>query len=481
MLVSNGMVAGFPIILIPKLSQEHFGASSNITEDQMSWMGSISFTCSLIGCLVSGFITQPIGRTRSVQVVAPLLFLAWIIFPFANEVWHIYLALCLCGFACSLVEAPILAYKSEVCQPYLRGMLSATSTLSAVTGTLIQIVLGASCHWRTAALISSSFPALTCVLLFYIPESPHWLVMHNKEDAAHVSLAWLRGWTTLENVQDEFEAICCSCSTDIQKSVNDSRGNAIEPKPRSKLAAYTKKGFLWPLGLMEFIFFLSHFTGNTTLQTYAVSLFETMRAPMDDFHATVVLGVAEVVGCLISLFFVRAYGKRIMTFVSLSGIGICNVVIATYAYRIGVKYLELDDGTVNSPSSHYHWIPSCLLILLAFIGHCGIRVLPWVLLGEVFPHETRAVGCGLGSASYNLMIFLANKLFINMVNGFTMVGVYVFYAVISFVGLVYLYVALPETEGKNLEDVINHFSEVAMLDNNIQRRDSNKAHYSNVC
>ncbi|KAK5646752.1 hypothetical protein RI129_005216 [Pyrocoelia pectoralis] len=473
MVLANGMVAGYPTVLIPSLYKENFNSGSPITEDQISWIGSIGFICSLFGCLLSGIITHPIGRSRAIRLASPFLFVAWLLFLFANEIWHIYLALCLCGLTSSLVEAPIIAYKAEVSQPHLRGMLSATTSLSCVLGVLIQFLLGTFLYWRTVAVISSVFPLITFVLLFFIPESPHWLIMRNKREDAHRSLAWLRGWTSLNDVEEEFLRLCVKCDTEehpkVSSSSEDVERVTNERTWNVTLKMYTEKRFLWPLSLVFFIFFLSHFNGSCTLQTYAVSIFATMKAPMDEFYATVILGITEVVGCFLSLFVVKYFGKRIMGIATLSAVGICDIAVGAYAFLINVQYLKWSEDALSSTTSQYAWIPLCLLLLLSLVAHSGIRVLPWILLGEVFPHETRAAGCGIGSASYYLFIFFSNKLFIIMVNAMTIFGVYELYAAISFVGALLMYFALPETEGKDLDEVIDHFSEISRLDNKVKR------------
>ncbi|XP_031345428.1 facilitated trehalose transporter Tret1-like isoform X2 [Photinus pyralis] len=299
MVLANGMVAGYPTVLIPSLYDEKINSqSSAITEDQISWIGPIGFTCALLGCLLSGIITQPLGRTRALRLGCPFLVAAWLVFLFANEMWQIYLALCLGGLTSSLVEAPIIAYKAEVSQPHLRGMFSGTTSLFSVIGVLVQFILGTFLHWRTVAAISSSFPLLTFVFLFFIPESPHWLIMRGRKETAHKSLAWLRGWTTLDEVEAEFRTLCGRCDTEQEAEASSSR----EAVRGSMWKKYMEKRFLWPLSLVCFIFFLSHFNGSCTLQTYAANILTTMEAPVDQFYATVMLGITEVVGCFLSLF-----------------------------------------------------------------------------------------------------------------------------------------------------------------------------------
>ncbi|KAF5289440.1 hypothetical protein FQR65_LT11813 [Abscondita terminalis] len=468
-LMVNGMVAGYPTILIPSLSSDD-GSGITIEDSQISWIGSLSFVTALIGCFVSGMVTHPIGRCRSIHISSPLIFGSWLIFYFANKIWHIYIALCLLGITCSIVESPILSYKAEISQPHLRGMLSATSTLSVIIGVLLEFILGTIFNWRITALISSVFPLLAFIILFFIPESPHWLIMHNKIDRARRSLAWLRGWTTEQHVEEEFQLILENCEEYSLSKSAETDTSSKWGKWVPSIQIYTRKSFLKPLCLVSFTFMLTNVTGLCTLQTYAVNIFATLNVPMDEYYLTVILGVTEFIGCFISLFFVRYFGKRVMGCTSLFGVAVCNIIVGVYAYVIDVKYLNFAKDSYNGELNTYSWLPLFVLIAMAFIGHTGIRVLPWILLAEIFSHETRAMGCGVGSAVYYLMAFFANKIFLWMISVLHLSGTYWFYATVSIFGVVIMYLYLPETEGKDLQEIIHHFAGVSKLDNKLRKR-----------
>lgn len=84
-------------------------------------------------------------------------------------------------------------YTSEVTQPHLRGMLTALGNVGISLGVMFQYTLGAFINWNWLAGISALVPILAFVLMFFMPESPNYLVTHSKRDAAMKSLAKLRG------------------------------------------------------------------------------------------------------------------------------------------------------------------------------------------------------------------------------------------------------------------------------------------------
>lgn len=94
----------------------------------------------------------------------------------------------------------VLTYVAEVTEANIRGILSGTGSLFIIIGVTIQFLLGTFLYWRDVALYSMIFPAISFFLLFFVPESPYWLITKNRFEDAKKSLAWLRGWQKSEKV-----------------------------------------------------------------------------------------------------------------------------------------------------------------------------------------------------------------------------------------------------------------------------------------
>lgn len=379
----------------------------------------------------------------------------------------------------------VLTYVAEITQPHLRGMLSSTSTMSVILGVLIQFLLGSFLHWRTVALANCCIPIISFILLFFVPESPHWLIMKNRLLDARKSIAWLRGWTTLDQIEPEFKELCRHLQKNCKEGIDNPgfEGDVHSTNyVKSKLQAlklFAKRNFILPYLLVSFSFFLGHFSGMTTLQTYAVQIFATLRTPIDKYYATIILGVAELAGCIGCVSLIHYTGKRSLTFVSMLTCSVCFFVVATYAYVADIQYLEapgLNKTIANATSTdtetsvNLNWIPTTFLIASAFLSHIGIRILPWILTGEVYTNETRAAASGLSSGISYIFGFLANKVFLRMIGSITLPGTFWFYSCVGVLGTVILYFTLPETEGKSLHDITEHFSGRLKMDNNVHRK-----------
>ncbi|XP_045509445.1 facilitated trehalose transporter Tret1-like [Colias croceus] len=475
LLLGYGMTLGFPTILIPAVKDPMEGEVLHLQNSEISWISSINLIVVPIGCALSGSVTSPLGRRRAMQFVNLPFFIAWLVFHFSKTTSHLYTALILTGLAGGLLEAPVLTYVAEITQPHLRGALSATSSMCIIIGVFTQFLFGLMLYWRTVALVNIVFTVLAVVALCFVPESPHWLVYKKRYNEARQSLQWLRGWTAAANVETELRDIEA-----LYKKKKEAEGE--EETLWSRISLYTERSFLMPFFLVSYAFFVGHFSGMTTLQTYSVSIFQMLEAPIDKYYATLILGLLQIAGSLASVSLVHCAGKRPLTLLSTAGAGLVCLLVAGYdvyiltTMEVGVDVIPeivnitttASTGvmTMNNPTA---WIPTTLLMLLALITHTGIRLLPWILIGEVFSARTRSGGAGLASAVGYIFGFLTNKLYISMVDTLSIWGTYGLYGIVSLSGCVVFYFILPETEGKKLNDIENHFAGLRRLTNKVYR------------
>ncbi|XP_050307000.1 facilitated trehalose transporter Tret1 isoform X2 [Anthonomus grandis grandis] len=468
LLFAFGMTLGFPTILIPSFSDSKSGERITLDQDAISWISSVNLLCVPLGCLLSGVITQPLGRRRAMQLVNIPFLAAWLLFHYATEPWHVFLALCITGFSGGLLEAPTLTYLAEVTTPNLRGVLASTSTVAVISGILTQFLLGTFFYWRTVALICSIMPVISCFLLFFVPESPYWLVSKNRLEEAQMSIAWLRGWLDMVEVEEEFKEFHKLLISKSQ-SETDVKSTNLLSSLKTNIHLYLQKRFLWPFSLVTLSFALGHFGGMTTLQTYSVTIFANLKAPIDKYFATVILGIAQALGCILSSLLVHFLGKRKMNFLSLIGTAVCFFVVATYAQILGITNLrtvgQIDQDNIQIGG--FSWIPMTFLIGAAFFSHTGIRILPWMLVGEVYYSEIRATASGFSGAASYILGFCANKLFLSLISLITLPGTFWMHTAVCFLGFLLLYFLLPETEGKTLFQITDHFSGGSKMDNSV--------------
>lgn len=167
--------------------------------------------------------------------------------------------------------------------------------------------------------------------------------------------------------------------------------------------------------------------------------------------------MAQVVGTVICVFSIHFTGKRKLSFFSVFFTGISLFFIFVYGNLVLQKHID--------PIS-YTWIPTSLMISSAFFSHLGLKMLPWILAGEVFSLETRSIGTGTAGSIGYIFSSISNKSFLHMKNKIGLPGTFLFYSTINFIGLIGLYYILPETEGKTLQEIEKFFAQAYKLKDN---------------
>lgn len=226
-----------------------------------------------------------------------------------------------------MLEAPVLTYVAEISTPKLRGILAATGSFCIILGIFSEFLMGIFLQWRTITLISTSAPILALFFLFFVPESPHWLILKKRDEEAKKSLMWLRGWQkSFEPVKQEFDELHSNISTRENAAGSEGHENVWN--------SFGRRTFLLPYFICSLAFFIGHFSGMTTLQTYAVQIFAQLKAPVDKYFATMLLGIVELIGTAVCVILVRFVGKRKLTFFSTFGCSFCFFSTSIYAFFI---------------------------------------------------------------------------------------------------------------------------------------------------
>uniref|UniRef100_A0A336K6S6 CSON014626 protein n=1 Tax=Culicoides sonorensis TaxID=179676 RepID=A0A336K6S6_CULSO len=142
----------------------------------------------------------------------------------------------------------------------------------------------------------------------------------------------------------------------------------------------------------------------------------------------------------------------------LTYVGEITFCLAVYSWRalpFGLNSFEKVDLAGNAVT----YTPIVLFLCLAFSTSLGITVIPWVMISEIFPNQTRGMSSGLTAACVHTMFFISTKTYYNLETSISLFGVICFYTLIAVMGTLFMYNFLPETEGKTLEEIEAHFSD----------------------
>uniref|UniRef100_A0A8D8Z5P1 Facilitated trehalose transporter Tret1 n=1 Tax=Cacopsylla melanoneura TaxID=428564 RepID=A0A8D8Z5P1_9HEMI len=370
------------------------------------------------------------------------LCVGWLILYFAQSIPIILLGTVCMSLGVGCVEAPILAYIGEACEPRLRGSLSSLTITALKLGVVLIFFINALTDWRTTMLGSAGFSILTTIMLACIPESPTWLVSKGRLKEAERSLRWVRGWSKNPKVSVEFDQL-----------VQQTRTNTMnKTQAQGQFTHLSKPEFQRPFIMILMLYVITLISSLLPMRPFFVQISQTFRLPMRGEWVLVLTTLLNILGSVVGSFTIHRFGKR--------GISLWSMALNTIAL------VALSTCALNLQWSG--WIPFSVFCLCYSISGYGIISLPWIYVAEVFPLEVRGVAAGLSGASSSLIIFISTKTYMSSVSWFGLHGTLFMYTTISFLGLVYIYLYVPETEGRSLDEIMQYFA------GNKQALDSNK-------
>ncbi|XP_052899205.1 facilitated trehalose transporter Tret1-like [Anopheles moucheti] len=437
-----GMTNGFSAILLPQL--QHPDSKLSITEDQASWIASMAPLPMALGCILGGLLMERCGR-KSAHLLLNISFaVGWCALSMAGSYPQILAGRFITGLSCGLVGPPASVYIAETSDPRYRGILLAGVTFAVSGGILLAHLFGTFFRWQTAALLCSLFMIVAYLLMLVSPESPAWLLARGARSEAETSFRWLRGFDPAS--RQEFDAMVAR----TEKS--ESNDKSIETQREASnvnRSPYRRREFLMPLATLLVFFATMQFSGVNIVAFYSIALMKTTIGSdnLNEYLAMLIVDLVRVVTSLVACILLRSVGRRPLAMASGVGTTVSLIGLSIFLYF----------QTSIPLYRNYSWLSLVFLIsYIVFVG-IGLFPLPWCMTGEIFPVATRGLGSGLTS-SFNFVCFFAviktgPTLFATVgIN-----GTFLVYGVISLLGTLLLYVILPETKNRTLQEIEEQF------------------------
>ncbi|KAJ9594186.1 hypothetical protein L9F63_014346, partial [Diploptera punctata] len=452
----------------------------SMDDTQASWFGSLPFFCQPVGSLASGFIVQWLGRKKALMLINIPYCIGIVMLSIAPSVSVLFVANILLGTTVGFTEAPINSYFGEICQPELRSILTGSAGIFYQTGMCVLYVLGSLLHWKTTAAVLAVVPVIAFILLTQVPESPIWLIAQGRMQDAEAALCWLRGWVEPSAVQHEFQQLIAYHESVTKKqssrqdgeagpekdnllAANDNTGKDLKDDDKQQVDLKTRvvnmvrlllqRETRRPLVLIVLFFQFCGMGGMYSIRPFLIEVLREFQVPLDANWSTVVMTVTGFLGSIVLILIINRAGKRKVALVTTAVSGGCCLLLGFYAYLSIVPAARTGDLSYIRAT----WIPLVLFSLFSFANTMEGQV-PWLLVAEAFPYRTRGIAGGLAAASNYIIAFVATKTYLATAHSFQLFGTFWFYGAISIICFLYLYLELPETEGKTLQEIETLFA-----------------------
>ena len=424
----GGLLFGFDIAIITGAGPFILRAFS-LGDLGLGWaFSSLLFGC-VLGSFIAGRLTDRYGRRRLLILVALLFALTSIGTAAAGGFTSFVVARFLGGLAVGAVSLLSPMYVSEVSPPSIRGRLGAMYQMSIVIGIITSYGINyllrntGSANWRWMFLTGVLPSIIFLVFVLMAPESPRYLALAGKHDAAFHVLERIGGTAAARDQLDEVLA-------------------TLHHGDRN-WRALLRPGVRRALIVSAFLAVLIHVSGINTIVDYATAIFQSAGWKIDTALAsTFLVGITELLFTVASLWMIDRYGRKPLYIGGSFGMALALVLLV-----------------ITVLTGHFQGYLVLILILgyLAFFCAC-IGPVFWTLVPEIFPNDVR----GMAMTVPVLIQWVANAFVVLLFPyAFHVIGksfTFGFLAVMCLCQGIFTWFSVPETKGKHLEEIESYWT-----------------------
>ena len=427
------------------------GTIAQVTEQfgldalQQGWYVGCALIGSIIGVLFAGILSDKFGR-KSTMILSAILFSTSAIgCAVSTDFNQLVIYRIIGGVGIGVVSIISPLYISEVAVAQYRGRLVSLYQLAVTIGFLGAYLVNyqllgysmsnpdVSTAWWNLVFVSEvwrgmlgmeTLPAIMFfIIIFFIPESPRWLILKGKEEKATNILE--RIYTSSK------EALFQLTET---KSV-------LSSESKSEWKLLLQPGIRKAVIIGVCIAVLGQFMGVNAVLYYGPSIFENAGlSGGDSLFYQVLVGLVNTLTTVLALVIIDKVGRKKLVYYGVSGMVISLVLIATY-FIYGES-----------------WGISSIFLLIFFLFYvfcCAVSIcaVVFVLLSEMYP--TRVRGLAMSIAGFALWIgtYLIGQLTPWMLQNLTPAGTFILFAIMCVPYMLIVWKLVPETTGKSLEEI----------------------------
>lgn len=275
----------------------------NLSLAEYSVFASVLAIGAMIGGLTSGHISDLIGRKGTMRVAAAFCIVGWLAIGFAEGVLLLDIGRMCTGYGIGIFSYVVPVFIAEIAPKDLRGGFTSLNELMIQVGGSITYLLGTVLTWRMLALVGL-IPSLMLIFgMFFVPESPRWLVMVGQQREFEASLQRLRG----KDADISFEA------SEIQEYTEK-----LQQMPKIRILDLFQKRYLHSVIIGVGLMLFKQFGGMSAIGSYASATLELAGFSSGKF-GTIVIGLCQIPVTTIAVALMDRCGRRPLLLVSSVG------------------------------------------------------------------------------------------------------------------------------------------------------------------
>ncbi|KAF6149756.1 hypothetical protein GIB67_017489 [Kingdonia uniflora] len=425
-----------------------------ISDVQLEVLIGILNVYSLIGSAAAGRTSDWIGRRYTIVLAAVIFFIGAILMGFATNYAFLMVGRFVAGIGVgyALMIAPV--YTAEVSPASARGFLTSLPEVFINIGILLGYVsnwalahLNDNLNWRLMLGLGAVPSVFLGLGVLAMPESPRWLIMQGRLGLARKVL--LQTSDTKEEAElrladiKEAAGIPQELTADIVEVPKRNQGGGVWKELLFSPTPAVRHVLIAAIG----IHFFQQATGIDAVVLYSPRIFKKagIKKKSSLLGATVAVGFVKTCFILVATFLLDKVGRRPLLLTSVGG-----MIISLIGLAFGLTIVD------HNPNKTVLWaIILSITMILAYVAlfSIGMGPITWVYSSEIFPLRLRAQGCSMGVAVNRVTSGVISMTFISLTDAITIGGAFFLFTGVAVVAWVFFYTLLPETQGRNLEDM----------------------------
>ena len=417
---------------------------------QQGWYVGCALVGSIVGVLFAGILSDKLGRKLTMVISAVLFSTSALGCALSADFTQLVIYRIIGGVGIGVVSIVSPLYISEVAVAQYRGRLVSLYQLAVTVGFLgaylvnYQLLAWAesgtqlSVDWLNKVFITEvwrgmlgmeTLPAiLFFIIIFFIPESPRWLIVRGKESKA----------------VDILEKIYNSI-TEAKSQLKETK-SVLTSETRSEWSLLMKPGIFKAVIIGVCIAILGQFMGVNAVLYYGPSIFENAGlSGGDSLFYQVLVGLVNTLTTILALVIIDKVGRKKLVYYGVSGMVVSLILIGLYFLfgdSLGVSSLFL------------------LVFFLFYVFCCAVSIcaVVFVLLSEMYPTKVRGLAMSIAGFALWIGTYLIGQLTPWMLQNLTPAGTFFLFAVMCVPYMLIVWKLVPETTGKSLEEIERYWT-----------------------
>ena len=477
----------------------------DLSDSQAEWVVSILYLGGGLGATVGGTCCDVVGRQRSIVITDVIFMVGAAMLFFSSTLTEVYFGRLVVGFAIAVSGVADVSYLHEIAPPNWRGAIVSVNEACISLGFMLAFLAGwvysgnedNNEEWRYIFGWAGVVAFVQLLGMWHLPESPTWLLEKGRIEESNAAWERIHG-RPRENESDvsspeilvgirrhedplvvedddhqgeeQNPTLSTTNATQNQDRIYDRISSAlvssnIETEIENQCPSTGNK-FMGKLTdasrillryrqqvyIALFLSVTQQLCGQASVLNYAPIIFAQVSDEDQEVDqnvvgsSTMLIGLVKFVVTVLVIWKIEYLGRRFLLL-----LGMVTIAIGQLCLIVAFGGYTNPDAWSPTASGFQLALPGVMLVVCGYSMSFG--PLTWLLTSELFPTEIRGRALGTSTIVTYLSAALVTNTFLSAQNLLGPSKVFALYFIVTAMGLVFSYLAIPDTGSKSVEEI----------------------------